>query len=419
MSYLHPSAPVNSNGFDPDPLTPARLNTAREANAAADRAKHILGPLSDFLSFDRIGEDILHLTPFDDLPQADQDRIRERRRRAMQESHIPWVVNDAVNILSFLDDVDDLVKSPKIARDYLIRPGADAVKKLWPGRTGPADALDDARAGCKARARLPREHKLAVQNGKALELLAAFGLQALKSVFPAVRVALTVSQILQATDSLFGVGLQLGPLLGALMESVARGLGSLGLPFGPEHNKAAQLRAARLLQRSRRGLGAISQMHPEDQLQALLALDAATRHDVIPPIVLAPEDFPSLDAILDDPSTIPREAYDLARSIAALPYNMAAYAMNDLVNPAFERIAEALGIDPSSLRNLFNRAPDNTRDALQRLAEKGILPCSLCDAAVWQALPALEGVQERHHPTTGRPLTAREQAKLLGLTVLE
>ena len=417
MSYYHPSAPVNSSGFNPDPMTPARLNAARERNDARDRDTSPLTPLRDLTSWRFWGTDVITFLPFDLQSPESRDDKRERRMRQMRDSHIPWVVQDATSILTFLDDVDDIMKSPRIAKDYLIKPAGRALDKLLPGGNRATDALDDWKAPCRAKARLPRDQKLWIQNGKGLEFLAALGLQALKSVFPAIRIALTVSQLLQATDTLFGMGVKLGPILGAIMEFGFRGAAYFGLPFGPEHNKYEQLKAARILQNMNRGLGAFSQLHPDDQLTVLHAIDAATRPEVLTPIVLKPDDYPQIEEIIEDLGNAPKEIYDLVSNLGILPYNLAAYALNDLINPAFERIAQALGIDPGLLRDAFSAAPDNTRDAMMRLAEKGILPCALCAANVWQTLPALERAQARYEAGTGRPLNTRQQALQLGYTL--
>lgn len=416
MSYDHPSAPVNSAGENPDPLEGDRLKIANERVEEYERTKRSIWDYNPFGSWKRITEDIIHFTPLDSLPQADQDAIRARRAKNFKGSNVPWIVSDYTGLLTALDDVDDLNKTRRLVSDYALTPAAKAARNLTRGDKPWKDAvLDGWREGCAVPAP-PREKKLLVPSFAGLNFLAQLLTGAICALLPMPRLACLAFQALQTTDALFGVGLQLGPILGFKMEAYFRAAEAIGGPIFHFDNKWEQLKAARILQKTPRMIAAAAYGDPDDALSTLTGFYWATDHALAPTLVITPEDYPSLEAIFEDPSTIGKEAFDAARLAASLPFNLGSLALNATVGDGLTNIAATLGLKPNPYANRLDQVDNETR-AMMKLAEQGICPGGQCEGeAAMDALLLL--TQEGYRGVGGSQLvTQRDLAKNLGLTV--
>jgi hypothetical protein len=433
MSYQHPTAETNSGGTSPDPLTGARL---QRAQANFDRFGKTGASLSDynpFSSWKRVTQDLIHFTPIDSLPQEEQDAIRYRRRKNFQDSAVPWIVSDYTGLMTAYDDVDDLLKTKTLIQDYGLTPAARAAKKLLGKRKpSPDERLDGWRDTCDTPAP-PREKKLQIPSYGGLNFLAALGLDALAVLFPSWRLAALLFQALQTTDSFFGVGMQLGPVLGFAAEAAFRGLAYVGGPIVEFQNKYEQLKAARVVGSSNQALAAAPHAHPDDALTLLTGLHYATGSDVLPLLVIDTKDYPSLANVFDLPwspspdesilhhvgVTIPEDilgnaatqGFNAARLAASLPYNLGAALTNSILSGTLADFSRATG-GPGA-NGLPALAADNETRAIMKLTEEGICPANQCDAELTTDLNMLSRVAERFDPATGQPVNPINAARSL------
>jgi hypothetical protein len=408
VSYAHPSAPCNSGNHNTDGYD---LLTWRQRNATlAPPDKRIVdSPLwSEFFQWKRIKEDVIHVTPFDRLPQEQRDAIKARRFLAFQESHIPWIVTDSTGLLQALDDVDDMIKSARFVTDYAVKPLVGLTEAaITLARDGPRAALNDFRGACKLPAH-GRDRKLAFLrsiNGAGAGTLATLALAAL---FPLWRFVALGLQFLQTTDNFFGVGIQLGPVLGIAQEQVFRTLHDVGLPFGPENNKYNQILAARVTHRTAFLNAAHQALHPEDRLSALAAAHQASTGEYMKYIVLTQDDYPKAMDLFMHPSTQLENYRGLVKS---LPYNMAAAVVNNFIAPMFDNWSKAVnGVEPPA-------PPKHIVNSLEKrvlgLAELNICPDNHCSAAIWQHLAIENNVTERLDPISKQIIDAYHYFKAL------
>jgi len=414
MSYLHPSAPTNSAGEERDPITGSRLT---RANDYFDRYFNRENPKRDqspFSSWKRFSEDVLHYQRFDSLPQEQQDAIRVRRRRNFQESDIPWIVTDATSLLTFLDDIDDLKKTGTFLNEFALTPAAKAAGKLLDGKSPFRDQrLTGWANDCDLKVP-PRQRKQAIPGFGGLNLLAFLGLGALGLMFPGWRFFSLALQAAQTMDNFFGIGLQLGPILGYFMETFFRGAADTGGPILQFENKWEQLKASRIIQRGNRGLAAAPHADPDDALTSLTGLYDASGSDILPRLVIAPEDYPSFNDLSLDPASWGKESFDLARLAASLPYNLGAAAVNNLLGETLANWSEAVG--GSLPGGAPDAKPDNETEVLMMLAELGICPAGQCEAELLVDAMLLAQPDQRYDEDTGILVTLRDLARRLGLS---
>jgi len=292
------------------------------------------------MSWSRLKQDVFIWTPMDDRPQHEQDMIRTRRRDAFENSSIPWVVSDAVGLLTFLDDIDDLGKSAKFIKGFAFDPlraisggGRKGFRDWW---RRDKDAFKKLCGGDD----FPRRRKKVFAKVARLDFLSFAALQALKTIFPSWRFIALGLQFLQSTEMLFGVGVSLGPVMGAAIESAVRGLANLGAPFSPATNKYNQILAARVAQRLDKGLPAMAAMHPDDALSAAIGALAASNVPIIPPIVIEPSEYPDFGDLLTGDA---EQLGNLGSALAALPWNLGAFFINDFLAPMLRNWANLLG----------------------------------------------------------------------------
>lgn len=415
MSYDHPSADVNSAGENPDPLEGERLSRALERVEAYEREKRSVWDYNPFGSWKRLTEDVIHFTPLDDLPQADQDAIRARRAKNFKGSSVPWIVSDYTGLLTALDDVDDLMKTKKLVSDYALTPAAKAARNLRKGDKPWLDSVMDGwREGCDVPAP-PREKKLLVPSFAGLNFLAQLITGAFCAVLPLSRLACLLMQAAQTTDALFGIGLQLGPVLGFLMEAKLRAAEAIGGPIFHFDNKYEQLKAARILQKTPYHLAAAAYGAPDDALSSLTGFYWATEHAAAPIFVVDPEDYPSIADVFEDPSVAGKEALDFARLAASLPYNLGANALNATVGDGLTNMAAALGWPVNPYRG--QNKPDNATRALMKIAEDGICPSGQCEGEAAMDALLLTTQSGYRGLGTGAPVTQQDLARDLGLRV--
>jgi hypothetical protein len=411
MSYRYPTADVNSAGESPDPITGDRLKRANDYYDAHYKAPVGLDDYNPFASWKRIGEDLIHFTPFDSLPQEERDAIRVRRRRNFQNSHVPWIVSDYTTLLTAYDDVDDLMKTKTLIQDYALTPAAKALKALGKKRKPFHDKnLEGWDASCGAPV-APRERKLVIPGFGGLNFLATLGLGALGVLFPSWRLASLLFQALQTTDSLFGVGIQLGPVLGFFMEAFFRGASNTNGPILTFDNKWEQLKAARVLRNGNKALAAAPHAHPDDAFTSLTGFYYGSDADILPTLVIDQDDYPSVADVFENPWALGKEGFDFARLAASLPYNLGALAVNNLLGDALTGMSKMLG--GGGDQGLGKLSPDNETAALMRLAELGICPGNICEGQLAMNALLLSTGEGRTDPTDGEPMTLLEMARNL------
>lgn len=396
-------------------MTPERQARA-DGYLAQKRRDVTAGDLvADFFQWKRVREDLIHFTPIDSLPEIERDAIRRRRFLAFKNSRIPWQATDATALLTAIDDVDDMSKVPGFIRDYAVRPLSALGRRFTGKSTTPRDAnLDAWRDACAAPA-APRERKRIVLGNGLLDLLGFLGLGALSALFPAWAFALRALQFLQVTDSLFGVGIQLGPAIGLAAELAARAGEAIGLPFGPEHNKYHQLLAAGITQSANKLAASDQTMHPEDRLTTLLALHRSSESDLLPHIVLGADDYPNLAETITHPWQAGEYAFNFARLAASIPYNLGADLVNATLGGMLGNWSTALdGAGPAAVPTA---APNNQLRAVMKLADQGVCPAGQCDAELYMQTRILTDPHRRIDVPTARSRTLIEKAKDLGMDI--
>jgi len=390
VAYIMPSGPVRSDGEPTKPLTPEQKSQADDYLRRIEILRRSQDYYADFFQWRRITEDVLHYTPFDSLPHEQQLAIIRRRQKAFQESYIPWIVTDATSLLTGIDDIDDFLKSAQFLKEYAVTPLARAIGKGFPATPYDANPILRAwRRNCDRR--IPkRQRKLGFVNAIAPNRFPAGLLPALLGLFPGWRFWALAMQFAQTTDGLFGVGLQLGPLIGGALELLFRGAAALGLPFGPEGNKYHQILGARATQHANQLLAAHQAMHPEDTLSVLATLDNIASRQLIPYDIIAPQDYPDAFQMFQHPW---QQLENFAGLAFSIPYNIQAGLVNNLLGPVLQDWS--LKIEGGGVSQIPQPELDNfPRWVLERIA-KGICPTAQCDAELLQALAFLAQASRR------------------------
>jgi hypothetical protein len=415
MSYDHPTASVNSGLSNPDPLTGVRLDRAALNYDRWGRPNNTAPDYSPFTSWQRFTEDVLHYRPFDSLDQETQDAIRLRRQRNFQNSDVPWIVTDYTSLMTAYDDIDDLLKTKQLLTEYAIPAASKAARALKPGQKPFKDErLAGWREACEARVP-PRERKIVFRGFGGWNALAGLGLAALGALFPGWRLAALLLQAAQTTDSLFGVGLQLGPILGYGAELFFRGLKDTNGPIFDFTNKYEQLKAARIIAAGPRALAAAPHAHPDDALTTLTGFHHASTSDLLPYLLIDQDDYPSVSDVLSNPWAVGKEAFDAGRLAASLPYNLGAALTNELLADALAGWSEALGGPGKSALPKIN--PNSQTEWLMKLAEKGICPSGQCEAELAQNALILSKIDGRHAPGDLSELPLPTVAEFLRMAV--
>ena len=172
-------------------------------------------------------DDIIHLVPESFLPQDEQDRRRRERAIRLQDSPTPESVQAIGTILTFVDDVQDALLTASVIARIAAVPFPQ-VRPVAIGLGVAAEALNIFQLasllgipGLEGKRRVATSKEFfnrgLISRARTARTLA----RALPTVGEAV-------QILQTTDQLFGVGLNLGPIVGLFTDLI------FGLPQGAE-----------------------------------------------------------------------------------------------------------------------------------------------------------------------------------------
>jgi len=417
MSFDHPSAPTNSAGQERDPIKGTRLDKANKIYDEWGRRGNPFEDQNPFQSWQRFTEDMLHYRTLDSLPQGTQDAIRIRRQRNLQESDIPWIVQDTMTLLTALDDIDDLTKTMKFGTRYILTPAAKAARRLRKGKNPFRDERLtgwDTECGLKVP---PRQRKQAIPKFGGLNLLSVLGLAGVAALFPEWAFFALALQAAQTMDNFFGVGLQLGPALGWAAEVFFRGLSDAGGPLFTFENKWEQLKAARITAKANKSMAAAPSSHPDDAMTSLTGLYYSSDRQFLPHLVIAPDDYPSLSKIIQGEAELARQTFNLARLAASLPYNLGAEAVNQLLGDTMTGWSEAVG--GAAAAAAPDPHPDNETEVLMHLAELGICPNDKCEAELLVDAMLLANPDQRVDQTTRDVVTERDLARKLKLSVAD
>lgn len=393
MSFLVPVGPRRSDGSLVPPQTPEEKAAARDY---LNRLRLVHGddPHHDFFQWPKeLFEDVIHYRPIDSLPEEQQQAIRLRRQEAFENSYIPWIVTDAAALLMGLDDIDDTIKTGQLLNRYAIQPALKLADIAGlPGAWFKTPTLRNWRTQC--RRKVPnRERKLRFINEAVPERLDVPTKTGFGRLFPKWGFWSLAIQALQVTDGIFGVGLQLGPIIGRAMEVFFRTAAALGLPFSPSDNKYHQILRGRTNAQAPRLLAAQEALHPEDLFSVLHGLRIASSPDVIPPQIIHPNDYPDVFNMFTEPW---QEIRNFAGLAASIPYNIVGGIVNNLIAPPL--VSWSNNIEGTPLDLYPDPQLDNfPRWVMERLA-KGLCPANQCDAELMQALAFLAQARRRNLP---------------------
>jgi hypothetical protein len=401
MSYLNPSAPTRSDGSLADQLSDQARRDAEILLGDAAARKAAGDQFADFFQWQRLKEDVLHFQPFDSLPIEQQNAIKIRRRKQLEESYVPWIVSDLTGLLTGLDDIDDMGKTAQFLKRYALDPTAALVAKWRQKAEWNVDPdLRAYRRACQAK--VPRREKKRIFiDAAAKTQFPNWGAGLLAALYPAWGFAALLGQALQTSDAVFGVGLQLGPLIGTIEEALFRGAAALGLPFSPAGNKYNQILAQRVTQRSNRMPAAWRALHPEDRLSSLTALLAASDAGLNEKIFIPPSDYPDAINMFSHPA---QELGNFLGLAASLPYNMASLAFDALELPILGNWSET--VQGPGATGFAVPGMNNIQRQIAKLLEKGICPGDHCDAELLQIISILRQAEFRviPHPELFKPL---------------
>ncbi len=359
-----------------------------------------------------------------DKTPAELAEGQERRKRLFRDSHVPWIVSDLGVLLQAYDDIQDVVAFARWNKRLLV--GSELKKCI--GRcvgAGQRSAVDCfMRCSCPFSAGGKRLAQDAVNGWGESGLLHQGFFDKLAGFKGPFMYALLAGQV---SYSLFGVGIRLGPIMGAAMELAFRGLAAVGLPFGPEHNKYNQLKRARVLQQADRIFGSLSEMPPGERTRALIALReayAGVRDLSSPPwtpgqtgvisqgvndalSALGRGDvgyFTSKDGFIDDAFNVMKQAYEMG---ASLPGNLASYLGGDILGDTMQHLgAVAQGADWAPGDDLTK-----LQKAMFRFQHASQCPGGHCPGVTEEGLYVQEWAEGRkrrgHRPERFPPLANR------------
>jgi hypothetical protein len=401
MSFEHPTAPVNTCRRNPDPFDLLSWEERNKTLAPKDKPITVTELWKTFFQWKTLKEDVIHFTPFDRLPKEQQDAIRARRLRAFKDSHVPWIITDFTTLAQALDDIDDMGKTAQFAKEYALHP-----TRIPRGREDVTRALDPdgelltMRQLCSGKA-IPRERKIAFANVLKATGLASMLPPAIAALFPRWRFFALLLQALQTMDGFFGVGIQLGPIIGLAEETIYRGLDKLGAAFSPGDNKYNQILAAQITRRSAYLTAAHRALHPEDKLSMLSAQYAASTRDFMPYVVIAPEDYPNTFEMFHHPWDQLRNFGNL---FASLPYNLEATIVNAAVRPMFNNWSTAVNGEPPPEDT--RHVPNSLERRIMATLEGGFCPGTHCNASIYQHFGIENQIAQRLDPISAQLIDA-------------
>lgn len=277
-------------------------------------------------------------------PPSAEEKAAARERRAIlfRNSHVPWILTDLGGLLGGYDNIQDVVAFTNWNRK-VYTPGAfrDCVEgRAMRGDTGLAAAVACA---CPFGRSSKRTVAATASGWGSILQAALYGLPvaAVLRFMPPVSGVMWALLAGQVAMSKWGVGLRLGAIVGASQELTYRALSDIGFPFGVDRNKYNQLQRARIIAQGDKLMGASQYLDLGDRLMTVVGLGHAYRDSFpVPEIVLGPQDYPDTTNLLRDPWGTIRAAANLAGSL--IP-NAAAYAINDLVEPALPYVSRFVG----------------------------------------------------------------------------
>jgi hypothetical protein len=345
-----------------------------------------------------------------DLTAAEKATRAERRRRLFENSRVPWIVSDVGGLVQAYDDVQDIVSFTRWNKQLFTPKGLSAClrRQSLRGRTGAA-----ALFACFCPAGTPGKRELGQVAERVNSRVGEGFVPLMARLFPGLAGPIWLLMAGQVSLTLFGVGISLGPTIGAGLELFFRGLEAVGLPFGPEHNKYHQLKRARAIKNGPKLCGSLLEVDWQDRLMALTGLKFALRDShVVPEIVIHPGDYPDVGQLLSDPLGVFGNLAALAGSL--LP-NAAAYMVNDLVQPMVEDLSRFFGGNPLDL----GTNPSPSVLAAMKFIEKGRCPVgNACAGSIEDALAAYEWGAAHFLQANRLDLAVELAAEWVGPTVL-
>lgn len=275
-----------------------------------------------------------------DPTASERIEAENRRTKLFQDSRVPWIVNDIGGLAGFVDDIQDVVSFSRWNKKLIAPDMQLPFGKGNPARFSGASEL--ASRTCNA-GRYPSKRAVAGAGAGWRSLGLGLPLALLFRFLPFPPPVMWGLLAGQVALGLFGVGLSLGPIVGASLEVTFRGLDALGFPFGADRNKAHQLKRARVLQGLGKLYGASAYMSNDDRLTLAMGTELLARDfEPLPPIVIPPSEYPDAGELLRDPYDTVAGASRLAGSL--LP-NAISYVVNDLMTPALSALSRWLGGD--------------------------------------------------------------------------
>jgi hypothetical protein len=344
-----------------------------------------------------------------------------RRKRIMRESHVPWIVSDLGVLLQAYDDVQDVFAFARWNKRLLLNSELKRCIRrcIKGGYRKPLDCF--MRCSCPYGPGGKRWMRDAMRGWDRPSGLMEGWFDRILGLKGPFMYALLAGQV---SHSLFGVGIRLGPIMGAAMELAFRGLDAVGLPFGPEHNKFNQLKRARVLQQADKIFGSLSELPPGERARALIALreaySGARRQtetiwtpDQTKPISdgvsralkkLGRGDVPyftSKDGFIDDAYGVMKQAYEMG---ASMPGNTLSYLAGDVMGDiANEFGATARGEDVVPAGDL-----SHLQKAMSRFQHARQCPGGHCPGVTEEGLYVQEWAEGRkgrgHDPAKFPPL---------------
>lgn len=331
---------------------------------------------------------------------------RERRRIILEDSRVPWIVSDLGGILGFYDDVQDVVSFTRWNKKLLSKKGLSRClrRQSLKGVTGAGAAW---RCFCARKRRKAKRHYSGATKGFnfMLGIPMAIALRLFPQVAP-IMWALLAGQVMY---SIFGVGLRLGAVVGASLETTFRGLSEIGFPFGRDANKWHQLTRARVIRRAERGIGAMMQLPWEDRLTALMGLRMSMDWlRPIPEVVLGPEDYPDGLELFTDPfGTIQA----MAKVAASMLPNAIAYVVNDLIDPMMRDTSLLVG---GTGEQFDGQMPWEVKAALGQMHKKKCPKPIACDETTEESLRFIAWAKAAGLPTEGENLDVIGYEAIMG-----
>lgn len=181
-------------------------------------------------------QDLVHLVPESFLPEEQQRQNKRDRIYRLKSSPLPQSLQAVTRIVTAVDNVQDAL----VTASVLVRIAALGAPELAPVAIGLGAAADSLNA-LNMLAGLPLNPLSSKANWKALART-AWGSQAVRAKTATNLTAALPGigetfQILQTTDQLFGVGIQIGPLMGLLPATVLGTIEGADIAYRPRADR--------------------------------------------------------------------------------------------------------------------------------------------------------------------------------------